>query len=140
MILQDPELFASFKKRVKDTSALAPDLQEQHIILDTYSGFDMSQVRILLSMHWPAAVTALCMAVVAAYSALHNHHAVTMRGLYKPQWRCFFQGPLPHRADRVQAAEERSLACYVAPVSWEQSSSGQPLLVASGGLLRAAHA
>ncbi|CAL5220669.1 g2715 [Coccomyxa viridis] len=78
---EDPKLFASYQKQVEDTRALVPDLQEQRIILDTYSGFNMSQ-----------------------------------------------------------AAEERSLACCVAPVSWDQSSSGQPLLVASGPVEAASNA
>jgi len=42
--MQDPALFDSYKKQVLGTEALTPDLQEQHMILDMYSGFNMSQV------------------------------------------------------------------------------------------------
>ena len=140
MVLQDPKLFASFQKQVEETRALAPDLQEQHIILDTYSGFSMSQVRISCYPHAPschAAATAGCTAIIAACSALHDHCPVSVRELHRPQRGRFAHRYCVDQADSVQAAEERSLACYVAPVSWEHSSSGQPLLVASGGLLRA---
>ena len=58
--LQDPELFASFNRQVQGLSGLAPDLREQRIILDTYSGFSLSEVSIhqpyqmVESWLWPA--------------------------------------------------------------------------------------